>query len=225
MNERSNGMRAHFNKQMQQVHDDLLRMGSRVEHALADIGQTLETRDTDVAQRVIVGDREIDAARSAIEESVFDLIAMQQPVATDLRRLLATIAIANELERAADYAKTVAKRVIRSVSLDSMVDTPPKLRYMATLALEMLNTSLDAFVRTDAALARSLADRDEAVDTLEDEINDELRAIARQDPSRLDAVLAWLDAAHMLERLADRATNIGERVIFIATSETEELNA
>lgn len=218
-------MRAHFNKQMQQVHDDLLRMGSRVEHALADIGQTLETRDTDVAQRVIVGDREIDAARSAIEESVFDLIAMQQPVATDLRRLLATIAIANELERAADYAKTVAKRVIRSVSLDSMVDTPPKLRQMATLALEMLNTSLDAFVRTDAALARSLADRDEAVDTLEDEINDELRAIARQDPSRLDAVLAWLDAAHMLERLADRATNIGERVIFIATSETEELNA
>lgn len=218
-------MRAHFNNQMQQVHDDLLRMGSRVEHALADIAQTLETRDTDVAQRVIAGDREIDAARSAIEESVFDLIAMQQPVATDLRRLLATIAIANELERAADYAKSVAKRVIRSVSLHSMVDTPPKLRQMAALALEMLNTSLDAFVRTDISMARSLSERDEAVDALEDEINDELRAIARQDPSRLDAVLAWLDAAHMLERLADRATNIGERVIFIATSETEELNA
>jgi phosphate transport system protein len=218
-------MRAHFNKQMQQVHDDLLRMGSRVEHALADVGQVLETRDTDLAQRVIAGDREIDAARSAIEESVLDLIAMQQPVATDLRRLLATIAIANELERAADYAKSVAKRVIRSVSVESMVDTPPKLRQMASLALAMLNTSLDAFVRTDTALARSLSVRDEAVDALEDEVNAELRAIARQDPSRLDAVLAWLDVAHVLERLADRATNIGERVIFIATSETEELNA
>lgn len=218
-------MRAHFEKQLQEVHDDLLRMGSRVEHALRDINEVLATRDTDLAQRVIAGDREIDSARSAIEEQVLDVIAMQQPVATDLRRLLATIAIANELERAADYAKGVAKRVIRGVSLEKMVDTPPKLRQMGALALAMLNTSLDAFVRTDAALARSLAERDEEVDALEDEVNVELRDIARRDPDRLDAVLAWIDAAHVLERLADRATNIGERVIFIATSETEELNA
>jgi phosphate transport system protein len=218
-------MRAHFIRQMQQVNDDLLRMGSRVEHALADIGQVLETSDTDMAQRVIAGDREIDAARSAIEEHVLDIIAMQQPVATDLRRLLATIAIANELERAADYAKGIAKRVIRGVSLERLVDAPPQLRQMASIALAMLNVSLDAFVRTDAALARTLAERDEEVDRLEDEVAEQLRDLARQDPSRLDAVLGWLDVAHVLERLADRATNIGERVIFIATNVTEELNA
>jgi phosphate transport system protein len=218
-------MRTHFDKQMQQVHDDLLRMGSRVEHALVDINQVMATRDTELAQRVIIGDREIDEARSAIEEHVLDLIAMQQPVATDLRRLIAILAIANELERAADYTKGIAKRVIRGVSFDHVVDTPAQLRQMGTLALAMLNTSLDAFVRTDASLARSLASRDEEVDELEDEVNAQLRDIARHDPSSLDAVLAWLDVAHVLERLADRATNIGERVIFIATSEAEELNA
>jgi phosphate transport system protein len=218
-------MRVHFTKQLQQVNDDLLRMGSRVEHALADIRQALEVRDTDLAQRVIAGDPEIDAARSAIEEQVLDIIAMQQPVATDLRRLLATIAIANELERAADYAKGIAKRVIRSVSFDNLVDTPPQLRQMASLALAMMNTSLDAFVRTDVELARSLATRDEEVDKLEDEVSADLRDLARREPTRLDAVLAWIEVAHVLERLADRATNIGERVIFIATNLNEELNA
>jgi phosphate transport system protein len=217
-------MRVHFLKQLQQVNDDLLRMGSRVEHAIADVRQVLETRDTDMAQRIIAGDREIDAARSAIEEQVLDLIAMQQPVATDLRQLLAAIAIANELERAADYTKGIAKRVIRGVAQDRLVDTPPQLRQMATLALGMMNTSLDAFIRTDAALARSLADRDGEVDELEDEVAAQLRSLAKQDPSRLDAVLDWLDVAHVLERLADRATNIGERVIFIATNQNEELN-
>ncbi|MDZ4718957.1 MAG: phosphate signaling complex protein PhoU [Roseiflexaceae bacterium] len=217
-------MRSHFTKQLQQINDDLLRMGSRVEHALVDVGHLLESRDTDLAQRIIAGDREVDAARSAIEEEILDIIAMQQPVATDLRRLLATIAIANELERAADYAKGIAKRVIRGVSYERLVDTPPQLRQMASIALTMLNTSLDAFVRNDAALARTLSTSDEEVDQLDDDVSEQLRDLARNDPGRLDAVLAWLDVAHVLERLADRATNIGERVIFIATSQNEELN-
>jgi phosphate transport system protein len=217
-------MRAHFTRQLQQINDDLLRMGSRVEHALVDVGHLLENRDTDLAQRIIAGDRDIDLARSTIEEEVLDIIAMQQPVATDLRRLLATIAIANELERAADYVKGIAKRVIRGVGYERLVDTPPQLRQMVSIALTMLNTSLDAFVRNDAALARTLANSDEEVDQLDDDVSEQLRNLARNDPSRLDAVLAWLEVAHVLERLADRATNIGERVIFIATSQNEELN-
>jgi phosphate transport system protein len=217
-------MRAHFTRQLQQINDDLLRMGSRVEHALVDVGHLLDTRDTDLAQRIIASDRDIDLARSTIEEEILDIIAMQQPVATDLRKLLATIAIANELERAADYVKGIAKRVIRGVSYERLVDTPPQLRQMVSIALTMLNTSLDAFVRNDAALARTLANSDEEVDQLDDDVSEQLRKLARNDPSRLDAVLAWLEVAHVLERLADRATNIGERVIFIATSQNEELN-
>jgi phosphate transport system protein len=218
-------MRVHFLRQLQQVNDDLLRMGSRVEHAIVDVRQVLENRDMDLAQRVIAGDREIDLARAAIEEQVLDIIATQQPVATDLRRLLAVIAIANELERIADYAKGIAKRVMRGVLLPKLVDTPTQIRQMADVALGMLKTSLDAFVRTDAALARTLSNWDEEVDVLEDEVVADLRVLAREDSSCLDAVLDWLDIAHVLERLADRATNIGERVVFIATSQTEELNA
>lgn len=217
-------MRAHFMRQLQHVSDDLLRMGSRVEHALAATAQVLEQRDTDMARRVIAEDREIDAARNSVEEQVFDIIAMQQPVATDLRRLLAMVAIANELERAADYAKGICKRVIRGMSYTHVVDPPPKIRQMAAKAQSMLNTSLDAFVRTDTALARSLSATDEQVDQLEDEVIAELLDKVREDPNRIEAVMGWMDVAHVLERLADRATNIGERVIFIATNTTEELN-
>lgn len=218
-------MRAHYARRLQQLNEELLRMGSRVEHALKTVCSLLENPDTDLARRVIAEDHEIDQARSLIEEHVLDIIATQQPVATDLRRVLAVIAIANELERAADYTKRIAKRVIRGVSYERVIDTPPKLRQMAAITQEMLNTSLDAFVRNDANLARSLALRDEDVDALEDEIAEDLMKIAHDDVSKVDAVYTWLDVGHVLERLADRATNIGERVIFIATSHTEELNA
>ena len=107
-------MRERYLKQLKLVHDDLLRMGSRVEHSLADAMRALARWDTALARQVIAGDQEIDTARTAIEEAVLDLLAIQQPVlATDLRTLNVTIAIAGELERAGDYAKGIAKRVKR----------------------------------------------------------------------------------------------------------------
>ena len=219
-------MRDRYLKQLKLVHDDLLRMGSRVEHALAHAMRALETWDTSLAQQVVVEDVEIDAARTAIEEAVLELLATQQPVlATDLRTLNATIAIVGELERSGDYAKGIAKRVGRCLSAPVLLDTPAGLHRMGALAQSMLHTSLDAFVRLDVHLARSLAAEDERVDELEDQVVAELMRIARQDPSKLDSAIYLLDVAHTLERLADRTTNIAERVIFIATSVTEQLNA
>jgi phosphate transport system protein len=219
-------MRERYLRQLKLVHDDLLRMGSRVEHALADAMRALATWDTALAQQVIVGDREIDTSRTAIEEEVLELLATQQPVlATDLRMLNATIAIASELERAGDYAKGIAKRVERCLRAPVLLDPPAGLHRMGELAQAMLHASLDAFVRTDVALARSLASEDERVDQLEDQVVEKLMDAARQDPSKLDCAIYLLDVAHTLERLADRTTNIAERVIFIATNVTEELNA
>jgi phosphate transport system protein len=219
-------MRDRYLRQLKLVHDDLLRMGSRVEHALTDAMRALATWDTGLAQQVVVGDREIDAARTAIEEAVLELLAMQQPVlATDLRTLNATIAIAGELERAGDYAKGIAKRVGRCLNAPALIEPPPGLHRMGTLAQSMLHTSLDAFIRRDVALARSLAAEDERVDTLEEQVVAELMNAARQDSTKLDSAIYLLDVAHTLERLADRTTNIAERVIFIATNVTEELNA
>jgi phosphate transport system protein len=219
-------MRERYLRQLKLVHDDLLRMGSRVEHALADAMRALATWDTALAQQVIVGDREIDTSRTAIEEEVLELLATQQPVlATDLRMLNATIAIASELERAGDYARGIAKRVERCLRAPVLLDPPAGLHRMGELAQAMLHASLDAFVRTDVALARSLASEDERVDQLEDQVVEKLMDAARRDPNKLDCAISLLDVAHTLERLADRTTNIAERVIFIATNVTEELNA
>lgn len=219
-------MRERYLRQLKLVHDDLLRMGSRVEHALADAMRALNTWDTALARQVIAGDAEIDHARTAIEEAVLDLLATQQPVlATDLRMLNATIAIVGELERAGDYTKGIAKRVERCLGAPSLIEVPPGLHQMGALAQQMLHTALDAFVTLDITLARSLSDEDERVDTLEDQVSAELLAVARRDSVKLDCAIYLLDVAHTLERLADRTTNIAERVIFIATNVTEQLNA
>jgi phosphate transport system protein len=219
-------MRDHYLRQLRAVHDDLLRMGSRVEHALANAMSALSSWDIGLAQRVIAEDSYIDAARTALEEQVLLLMATQQPVqATDLRTLNATIAIANELERAGDYAKGIARRVIRCIRAPLLIDPPGRIYRMGERAQEMLRISLDAFVRLDVELARSLAEADERIDELEDVVMAELLDAVRHDTSHLDCTIYLLDVAHTLERLADRTTNIAERVIFIATNETEELNA
>jgi phosphate transport system protein len=218
-------MRDRYLRQLKLVHDDLLRMGSRVEHALTNAMRALETWDTSLARHVVAGDQEIDETRNAIEEAVLELLATQQPVlATDLRTLNATIAIAGELERAGDYTNGIAKRVERCLRAPTLVEAPPALHRMGALAQEMLHTCLDSFVRLDVQLARSLAGEDERVDELEDQIVAELMSAARQDPNKLDCAICLIDVAHTLERLADRTTNIAERVIFIATNVTEQLN-
>lgn len=218
-------MRERYFRQLQSVYDDLVRMGSRVEHNLSNSMQALATLDRGLAQRVIAEDAHIDASRNSIEENVLQLLSIQQPVlATDLRRLNATIAIANELERAGDYTKGISRRVIRCLQAPSLVEVPGKLLRMGEITQRMLRTSLDSFVRQDVELARSLAAEDETIDSLEDSVSIDLLNSVRTDPGRLDCTIALLDVAHTLERLADRTTNIAERVIFIATSTNEELN-
>jgi phosphate transport system protein len=217
-------MREHYTRQLQQVHDDLLRIGSRVEHAVADALKALDRWDTDLARRVVAADHEIDTARVQLEELILRVIAMQQPVATDLRTLLATIAIAAELERMGDYASRIAKRVERCMRAPMLVDTPPELHRMGTIAQTMLHTVLDAFVRLDVDLAHSLVPDDEKVDELEDQVVAILLDQVREEPRKLDAVHTMLEVVHALERMADRATNIAERVIFICTSANVELN-
>ncbi len=218
-------MRDRYMKQLKMVHDDLLRMGSRVEHSLADAMRALETWDTSLADHVIAGDKEIDLARTSIEEAVQNLLATQQPVlATDLRMLNATVAIAGELERAGDYAKGIAKRVGRCLRAPELIETPGGLHRMGEYGQHMLHAALDSFVRLDVNLARTLAFEDEKVDELEDQISADLLNTVRANSNTLDCVINLLDVAHTLERVADRATNIAERVVFIATNQNEALN-
>lgn len=217
-------MRHRYARQLQNVHDDLLRIGSRVEHGLADALRALATADADLAASVVAGDREIDRTHMAIDEQIFELIATQQPVASDLRTLLATSAIASELERAGDYAKGIAKRVTRLLNQTPIVPIPVTVGRMGELAHGMLNECLDAYVKRDIAIARNLANSDAQVDALEDEANEQIRAMIRNDVATLDSGLILMEITYMLERLADRTTNIGERVIFMINNTTETLN-
>jgi phosphate transport system protein len=218
-------MRDRYLKQMQAVNDDLLRMGSRVEHALNDAVRALGQWNTDLAQQVITNDREIDAIRTSVEEAVFFITATQQPVATDLRSLFAAVAIAAELERSGDYAKGIAKRVGRCLRSPALIEVPPGLLRLGAMSQAMLNTCLNAFVHMDLAAARSLALDDQRVDELEDQVMAELLTIARQDPTKIECAIHLMDVAHTLERVADRATNVAERIVFISTSTTEVLNS
>lgn len=216
--------RPRFDQELQDVRNDILRAGSRVEQALANALHALDQWDNLQAQQVILQDRDIDDARTALDEDVLTIVATQQPVAEDLRLLHAATAIMGELERMGDYAKRIARETISASRTPSLVPAPVQIQTMGRMALLMLRTALDAFVSLDCERARSLSTSDEEVDEIEDRVVADLIASARAEPATLDCVLHLLNIAHALERFADRATNIGERVIYVATHENEALN-
>jgi phosphate transport system protein len=217
-------IRERFSRQLEYIREDVLRLGNMVEHALQRSMRSLETWNTTLAAQVIQDDAQIDTAQQNLEERVITLIATQQPVASDLRLLGTVFAIATELERIGDYACSIARRLQRVSGRSVLVTPPTALNEMAAVAQKMLNLSLEAFLRQDTDMAHSLSQHDDRVDALEDRLQSELIELAQHEPQRLESVLDMLDMVHALERVADRATNIGERVIYLATSEIEELN-
>jgi len=216
--------RDRFTRQLSTLRDDLVRLGTMVEHALQRSIHSLETWNSSLAAQVIQDDILIDDARVRAEEQVIKLIATQQPVASDLRLLGTIFAMAGELERIGDYASSIARRLQRAASRHMLVSPPGGIYEMATLSQKMLNISIDAFLRQDSTMIHSLSHYDNRVDTLEDMLRSILIQQARHDPQRIEAILDILDIIHALERVADRATNIGERVIYLETSTMEELN-
>jgi phosphate transport system protein len=172
---------------------------------------------------VVEEDDYIDQQRYRLEEQCIDLIATQQPIAIDLRTLMSVLHIATELERMGDYAEGIAK-----ISL-MMGDEPPlkpliDIPRMAEKATAMLQRSLEALVNRDEAAAREVCDDDDEVDDLYDQIYRELLTYMIQDPSTIQRATHLLWVAHDLERIADRATNIAERVIFLVTGRLTEIN-
>lgn len=217
--------RNHYEHLLSDVQADVVRIGSMVEQAIQHSISVLERWDSTQAQWIIDSDRHIDAAQYQLEEKAQSLLATQQPiVATDLRLVSALIAITGELERMGDYAKGIAKRVQTAVAAPALIPMPSEMRQLATVSRQMLHQSLDAFIKLDAEAARRMAESDDRADELEDRIRRQIFAAIREDVRLLEAGVALLDVAHTLERVADRATNIGERVVFITSAIVAELN-
>lgn len=219
------GVRERYTRKIGALREELLRMFSMVEEALLRSTQALDTWDLTTAAQIINDDARIDEVWRTLEERTIHLLATQQPiVAGDLRLISVVTAIAGELERIGDYANSIAKRVRRATRRPTLVPPPSQINEMATLTLQMLQVSLEAFLRQDVDLAHSLTQHDERVDALEDLLRTQLVEMAKSDPNKVEAAIDMLDVVHALERAADRATNIGERVIYLATNNIETLN-
>jgi phosphate transport system protein len=210
-----------FEEWLAKLQENVLTLGVLAEQSIGQSVALLQQRDFEGAHELIQQDRAIDARRYAIEAEALTLIVTQQPIARDMRTIAAAIFIANELERIADYAKGIARVNIRMGDeplLKPLIDIPA----MATAGQKMLHRSLQAYVQCDAALARAIIPEDDTVDALYDQIYTELMIRIMETPARMRQANLLLMAGHNLERTADRATNICERVIYVATGELQD---
>lgn len=215
--------RVDFDRHLRELQDDLLVLGSMVEKAIAKAVNALKNRDLEASQQVVHDDDLIDQKRFQLEEQCIELIATQQPIAQDLRTLIAVLFIAQELERMGDYAEGIGKISLmmgNDPPLKPLIDIPR----MADRAGDMLRRSLDALVTRDVAMATDVCADDDEVDALYDQVYRELLMFMIQDPKTIQRATLLLWVAHDLERIADRATNIAERVIFLVTGQLVEIN-
>jgi phosphate transport system protein len=217
-------IRTVFHKKLKEIQDDILAMGSMVEKAISRSIEALKKRDIAMAQQVIADDLKINKKRFNIEEKCIQLIATQQPMASDLRIIICVLNVISELERIGDYAEGIAKIVVMigdEPPLKPLIDLPR----MAEKTEEMLGRSLDAFVNRDAEAARQITAEDDEVDNLYDQVFRELLTFIAEDPKTITRATRLLWVAHNLERSADRVTNICERVVYVVTGKMEEIGA
>ncbi len=214
--------RVYFDRDLATLRGEVEQLGGMVVDAVQEAFQALQERDIQRAQRVIENDRSINQAEREIETHALRLIATQQPVASDMRQLIVAIEMAGELERIADYAKGIARMALRDAPSPPSA-LPAEMERMAHLAIAMLQKALDAFTGKNGMSAETLAADDDEVDALYERVE---AALTRQmiEPETAPWFAGLLFAAHYLERVADRATNIGERVIYLFQARTVELN-
>jgi phosphate transport system protein len=217
-------LRASYRRDLQHLHDQVLIMGSMVDKAIDRSIGALAQLDFAAAREIIEADRVVNRTRFQVEEQAIRLIATQQPMASDLRAIIAVLNIVVDLERIGDYAVGNARIVLLHEDkplLKPLIDVPR----MSELSRDMLRRALDAFVVRDVEAAKAIAREDDAVDALYDQIYRELLTYMLNDPTTIDRATWLLWVAHNLERSADRVTNICERIVYEATGRMEEVGA
>ncbi|HUF18579.1 MAG TPA: phosphate signaling complex protein PhoU [Thermoanaerobaculia bacterium] len=204
----------HFDKDIEALKDQLLRMGAMVEDSISQSIRALLERDTAIAERVIAADNEIDRMELEIDQFTIELIAKMQPTAVDLRFVATMMKVTPELERIADLAQDVCERAIelnREPQLKPLIDIPR----LARISQEMVRHALDAFVKRDANLARAVIARDDEVDLLTEQSFRELLTYMLEDSRNISRAIRLTFVGKYFERIADGATNICEMVVFL----------
>jgi phosphate transport system protein len=207
-------MTKHIERQIESLKERILRLGTLVEEAISKSITALINRDTSLAQRVIANDAEIDAMEVEVEEECLKMLALYQPVAADLRFVVAVLKINNDLERMGDLARNIAKRVTQLEGGDPY-DLPPEIRTMATQAQEMVRQCLDAVVKRDPTLARQVREEDDIVDEARQRIQRRVLQGIKDHPENVENLLRINSVSKHIERIADMATNIAEDVVYM----------
>ncbi|HET7550046.1 MAG TPA: phosphate signaling complex protein PhoU [Gemmatimonadaceae bacterium] len=210
----------HFHEQLEELTQRLLDMSRHVETAIDLAVDSLLEHDPEQARMVIAGDRALDVLELEIEHIAVSLLALQQPMARDLRFVIGAIKLSSDLERVGDHAVNIAEAALRLDDDGTYIAPQPAISAIAADARLMLVDAIDAFVRSDASLGRAVCRRDDAVDERHDAIFRNIEQQMRDDPSTISASLQLLLVIRNIERVADLATNIAEDAVYLAEGRT-----
>jgi phosphate transport system protein len=211
-------MAIHLLRDLENLKKEILLLGAMVEEATHKAILTVVDRRAELAEEVILGDRDVDDREVQLEEECLKVLALHQPVANDLRFVLAVIKVNNDLERMGDLAKNIAERG-RDLAREKPTVVPQEIRTMAERVRRMLRDSLNAVVQSDMSLARSVLEHDEEVDELHKRIFSVVKDRIRERPEDVESLIQLLSVSRYLERSADLATNIAEDVVFMVDGE------
>ncbi|MFB9752618.1 phosphate signaling complex protein PhoU [Paenibacillus hodogayensis] len=216
--------RHNFDASLNELRKELIDMGGKVERAIHLSVESLKAGNLALAREVIAGDAELNAMEERIDDIGTRLIATQQPVAKDLRRIIIAFRMASDLERMADLAVDVAKVTLR-IGEEPLIKPLVDIPRMAEIARQMTIDSIEAYVREDVDLAYRMAKMDDDVDQLHSQIMRELFGFMVENPRTVNQSLLLCFVSRYLERMADHATNIGESVVYLVTGKRPDLNA
>ncbi|HKL75423.1 MAG TPA: phosphate signaling complex protein PhoU [Halanaerobiales bacterium] len=213
-------MRKGFHEQLKDLENDMIKMGSMVEEAIHKSIKALQEKDLELAQEVLDEDDKIDDFEIKLEEETTRLIALQQPVAKDLREIIVISKLATDLERIGDHAWNIANMVLKigdEPLIKPLIDIPR----MTNIVTRRLRESLDAFINLDVEKAKEIAKEDDEVDVLDEQILRELLTFMIEDPSKIEQATSLIFVSRFLERIGDHSTNVCERVIYMKTGERD----
>ena len=215
--------REHFRTDLVHLQDRVIEMGSMVDRQIERAMQALVERDTALADAVIRDDAEVNRTRYEIDQQALTMLAQQSPMAVDLRVIISVLSIIIDLERMGDHAKGIGA-IVQMMSNEPLVKPLVDIPEMTVRARAMLGNSLDAFVERDVEAAYRVGEADDGVDELQDRVYHDLVDIMIHDPTTVEPCTHLLWVSHNIERIADRATNIAERVVFTVTGELTEMD-
>jgi phosphate transport system protein len=206
----------HFHEQLGELQAKLLEMSNHAEHLVDKAITSLIEKDRELAESVIAGDKILNRLEVEIEQLAISLLALQQPMARDLRSIVGTIKVSGDLERVGDHAVNIAQSTLRLADEDGAITPSPELEDMARRARSMLSDALEAFIKADGARGRDVCKADDAVDSLHNSVFRILLTHMMEDARTITPSLELLLVSRNLERVADLATNIGEDAVYLA---------